>query len=112
MSNKEQAVPDNSQAEATVNATIILDTPIVRGEQTITTVVLRKPVSGELRGLKLADLLQLDVSTLQTLLPRISSPTLTHADAANLDPADLVQVGTAVAGFFMTRAERAASQLA
>ncbi|KFA28137.1 tail protein, partial [Xanthomonas vasicola pv. vasculorum NCPPB 1326] len=49
----------------------------MRGEQTITQINVRKPGAGELRGLKLTDVLQLDVTALATLLPRISSPTLT-----------------------------------
>lgn len=83
---------------------ITLDTPIKRGTETITQVQLRKPVSGELRGCHLTDLLQMDVTALQTILPRITQPTLTKVDVANLDPADLLQLGTEVAGFLLPRA--------
>jgi hypothetical protein len=89
-------------------AGIALDTPITRGEQTITHVALRKPAAGELRGIALADLLRLDVAALITVLPRISSPTLTPQDVQQLDLADLTALGTEVLGFFMTKAERAA----
>lgn len=88
--------------------TITLDAPIVRGEQTIGSLTLRKPGSGELRGLKLTDVMQMDVAALIALLPRISAPTLTQADVSGLDPADLMQAGSAVVGFFITRADRAA----
>lgn len=80
-------------------ATVQLETPIVRGEQTITSVTLRKPVAGELRGLKLFDLVQMDVTALITVLPRISTPALTSNDVAFLDTADLMELGAEVAGF-------------
>jgi hypothetical protein len=80
-----------------------LDTPLVRGTQTITKVTLRKPSSGELRGVALSDLVNLDVIALSKVLPRISSPTLTERDVATLDPADLVQLGGIFAGFLMTK---------
>jgi hypothetical protein len=44
--------------------TITLDTPIKRGETSIASVEVRKPVSGELRGCNLTDLLQMDVVAL------------------------------------------------
>lgn len=81
-----------------------LDEPIVRGRQTIDRITLRRPKSGELRGVSLSDLVSLDVAALSKVLPRISSPTLTEQDVANLDPADLVQLGGIFSGFLMTRA--------
>lgn len=86
--------------------TIELDSPIQRGDQVIDTVQLRKPDAGTLRGVKLVDLLQLDTSAIRLLVPRITSPTLTTADVDKLDPADLVTVGTEIAGFFMKKADR------
>lgn len=83
--------------------TVTLDTPIKRGDQTITTVTLRKPSAGELRGTSLSALVNLDVDALQKVLPRISSPTLTEQDVARLDPADLVQLGGTFAGFLMQK---------
>lgn len=85
------------------NKVITLDTPIQRGDTTITDVQLRKPQSGELRGLNLADVLQMDVNALTKLLPRITTPSLTEAEVCNLDPADLLQLGSKVTGFLMTK---------
>ncbi|WP_247392571.1 phage tail assembly protein, partial [Ralstonia pseudosolanacearum] len=42
--------------------TITLDTPITRGEQTISTITVRKPGAGELRGVSLMDLMRMDVT--------------------------------------------------
>jgi hypothetical protein len=85
-----------------------LDTPLVRGSgKPITAITLRKPASGELRGVSLSDLVSLDVAALAKVLPRISSPTLTEQDVARLDPADLVQLGGIFAGFLMPKAVKA-----
>lgn len=95
-------------------ATHTLDTPLVRGNQTIDAITLRKPKAGELRGVSLSDLVSLDVAALSKVLPRISTPVLTEADVANIDPADLVQLGGIFAGFLMPKAvkSRLASQTA
>ncbi len=87
---------------------INLETPIQRGDTRITSVTLRKPKSGELRGVSLVDLLQMDVTALTRVLPRISEPTLTEAEVANLDPADLLSMGAQVSGFLLPRAALAA----
>lgn len=92
--------------EQAVPAGTALDFPIQRGTQTITHVQLRKPMAGELRGIKLTELLQLDVGALQAVLPRISAPTLTPAEVAAMDPADLTELGTQVVGFFMRKSIR------
>lgn len=83
---------------------ITLDTPITRGKQQITTVTLTKPNAGALRGTNLTALLQMDVEALTLVLPRISEPALTQADVRNMDPADLVQMGSTVAGFLLPKA--------
>jgi hypothetical protein len=91
---------------APTSKTITLDTPIKRGDQSITAVTLRKPSSGELRGLNLTDLLQMDVNSLKKVLPRITSPILTEQDIDSLDPADLVDLGSSVALFLVKKANQ------
>ena len=86
--------------------TVTLDTPITRGETKIESVTLRKPGSGELRGVSLTDLLRMDVDALITVVPRISTPTLLKHEVAAMDPADLVQIGSAVAGFLLPKAAK------
>ena len=83
--------------------TVALDTHIKRGNGFITEVTLRKPNAGELRGVSLAELLQMKVDALQTVLPRITNPILHKQDMATLDPADLVNMGTVVVGFLLTK---------
>ncbi len=81
--------------------TVTFQEPITRGKNKIDSVRLRVPKAGELRNLALADLLQLDVNALKTLLPRISNPTLTEQEVASLHPADLVQLGGKVVSFLV-----------
>jgi hypothetical protein len=81
--------------------TVTLDTPLVRGAQTIASVELRRPKSGELRGVNLSDLAQLDVAALIKVLPRVSLPTLTGADVESLDPSDLMKLGAEIVGFLL-----------
>jgi hypothetical protein len=104
------STPDN--AESTVIApeenkhdenTVELDTPIQRGKQLISAVTLRKPCAGELRGIHLAELLNLDVASLIKVIPRISSPGITAPEAAGMDPADLLAIGGKVVGFLLQK---------
>lgn len=89
---------------------ITLDEPIKRGEQTIDTLTLRKPTSGELRGVSLTDVLQMQTDALITLIPRLSSPSLTAVEVRAMDPADLVQCGGEIAGFLLTKRAKGESE--
>lgn len=86
-----------------MNKTLTLNTPITSGEQTISTVTLRKPSVSAMRGIATFELLRMDTDTLIRLLPRISEPTLTTAHLNQMDCADLVRLGATVSGFLLTR---------
>ncbi|MBC3860474.1 phage tail assembly protein [Undibacterium jejuense] len=90
--------------------TITLDEPLKRGDTLIKEVTLRKPKAGELRGVSLVDLGNINVVALQQVLPRITTPILTAQDVANLDPADLLEIGAEVASFLVKKADRTAFQ--
>ena len=83
--------------------TVDLETPIQRGNEKITSLTVRKPSSGELRGCSLVDLLRMEVTALHTVLPRITTPTLTQYDVSKIDPADLMQLGTKVSNFLLPK---------
>lgn len=91
---------------------VTLDSPITRGGQDIFEITVRKPKAGALRGASLINLVQLDVGSLQTVLPRVTEPMMAPQEVANLDPSDLLALGAAVASFFMSKADRAAIQTA
>jgi len=80
--------------------TVTLTRPITRGETIITAVTLREPATGEMRGLKLLDVMQMDVGSLIKLIPRIADPYLTEAEVALLPPADIAVLGAATVSFF------------
>lgn len=82
---------------------ITLDTPIQRKGQTIKELTLRRPLAGELRGISLVELAQMDVAALERVLPRITTPNITQPEVAQMSLADLVQLGTTVAGFLLTK---------
>lgn len=92
-------------SKPTYSDPIVLEQPIQRGEKnTITEITLRKPAAGELRGLKLADLINGDVNATIRLVPRISQPTLTEQEVSALDVADLLGCADAIAGFLQKTA--------
>ncbi|WP_313473941.1 phage tail assembly protein [Stutzerimonas kunmingensis] len=91
--------------------TVALDGPIVRGNQTISSLAIRKPMAGELRGVSLVDLMQMDVLALRKVLPRITMPALTDVEIGRMDPADLVQCGVAVSSFLLQKSAKAEASL-
>lgn len=80
--------------------TIELNNPIARGKTKIATLELREPKAGELRGVKLIDIAQMDPAAYAELLPRISTPAITTAEFNQLSMSDLMQVMTSIAGMF------------
>lgn len=100
------ALPANPDIE-----TVEFDTPIIRGNLTISEVNINKPKTGALRGLSLADLLKVDVDTVIKLVPRVSTPPLTENEIAALDPADFLSISTAVVGFFASAEQRKKTRL-
>ncbi len=88
---------------------VTLDQPITRGDTSIDALTLRKPQAPELRGLKLTALLEMEVTALYLLIPRIAMPPITQAEAEALDPADLTTCAVEIAGFFTPAKLRVAS---
>jgi hypothetical protein len=83
-----------------------LDAPLTRGDTKLDSLRLRRPGAGELRGLSLAKLLQMDVNEIIRLLPRITQPGLTEHEAGQLDAADIMEIGGELADFFLTTRRR------
>lgn len=98
----------NDQPTGPQMATVTLDAPIVTGDVTIDQVRIRKPQAGELRGLSLSALLNLDYAALENLLPRITIPTLTKAQIMAMDPSDFTQLGSEVMDFLLPKGAKAA----
>ena len=63
---------------------ITLTNPLVRGETKITEITVNKPTVPALKGLKMFDVLQMDVDALQVLLTRVTNPVLHKSDFTEL----------------------------
>ncbi|ERK12465.1 Tail protein [Pantoea sp. AS-PWVM4] len=83
--------------------TVELDTPIQRGKEIITQVLLRKPQSGSLRGTRLQALMDMDVNAMMVVLPRISVPALQPHEIVEMDPADLLSLSVEVVTFLLPK---------
>ena len=111
------SIPTIQQAENTAaianpdEKTVILETGIKRGEHTLKTIVLRKPKVGALRGLSLQDVLKWDVDSMNKLITRISSPTLTEAEINNMDIPDFTDLNVAVTDFLAPAAVKSQAAL-
>ncbi|MFC4923853.1 phage tail assembly protein [Delftia deserti] len=92
---------DATTSPKTVHVNVTLETPIPRGSGVIDVVTLRKPLAGALRGINLAELLQLRAEAVMKLLPRITTPTLTQQDVEQMDPVDLVACASEVVNFLV-----------
>lgn len=92
------------------SAPIELAQPIKRGQTEVKEITLRRPGSGELRGLKLADLVQGDVTAVTRLLPRITQPTLVDQEVAALDVFDLTRCADEIAVFLQTPPQKPAAE--
>ena len=97
----------SSEEKQIAPGTVVLDEPIKRDKYEIKEVSVRKPQSGELRGLNLIDLANLNVIALHKVLPRITTPTLTEQEVQKMDPADLLSLGVEVAAFLAKKADLA-----
>ncbi|MGR6981223.1 phage tail assembly protein [Testudinibacter sp. P27/CKL/0425] len=80
---------------------VTLTQPLRRGENELTEITLLKPSVLSLKGLKMFDVLQVDVDAYIQLLPRITTPALTKTELQNMDPVDFTVLCTETIGFFV-----------
>ncbi len=83
--------------------TVELDEPIKRGEMLIEQVTLRQPNGGEMRGLSMMDIVQMKTEALFVLVPRISDPILMASELKQMNPADLMQIATVIAQYYVPK---------
>lgn len=79
---------------------VTLHRPITCEEGAIATLHFRPPTAGDLRGLRISNLLRLDVDTLLVLAQRCCTTKLDAADLAGMDASDLPLIGAVLTGFF------------
>ena len=85
--------------------TVKLARPIQREGGAVGEVTLLEPGPGQLRGLKLSNVMQMDVSTMLVLLPRITKPVLDPAEVEAMGPRDFLQLSQETVLFFVTSSE-------
>ena len=76
--------------------TITLNKPIKRGEKEIGEIDLREPSAGELRGVSLGELSQLNTDAVLKLLPRLTLPAITENEADDMPVSDLMKFASAI----------------
>ena len=95
-----------------ISKPIPLQEPIKRGDGEAATVIesvqIRRPTAGELRGVKLGALMTTDVSSLISVLPRVTMPSLLETEVAKMNPVDFIALGDALTDFFYSPAQKAA----
>lgn len=76
----------------------------------VTELTLREPAAGELRGLKVFDLMQGDTDAVIKLLPRIAQPTIIAEEVEGMHAADLAAVAAEIIGFFLNPEQQAKAE--
>ncbi len=84
--------------------TFKLDEPIGKGNAKISSFELRKPSAGELRGVPLIDIFQMDVAAYDLLLPRITNPALDKHKIGEMCFEDISRLMGEVTGFLESKA--------
>lgn len=83
--------------------TITLNTPITRGDQTITTITLIKPTTRSFTGVRLTEVVHLNIDALAEVLPRMTEPRLFKEDITRMDISDTFQLGIGVIDFLLPK---------
>ncbi|OWZ82361.1 phage tail protein [Pasteurella multocida] len=88
-----------TEKEKSTIKVIALSVPLMRGEQEIKEIQVMKPTVLSLKGLKMFDVLQVDVNAMEVLLPRITVPKLHKSDFAQMAVEDFTELATAAVSF-------------
>ena len=84
--------------------TVTLVNPVTIDGNQVSEITVRKPMGGDLRGLKLTDILQMDMNAMTKLLPRITQPSLSPQQLqTDIEPEDLTDLCSKVVLFFVRR---------
>ena len=80
--------------------TVTLRDPLSVGGKKIDSIHIREPKAGELRGIKLIDVMQMDVAAYEMLLPRITEPALSIEQVRDLSVGDMMAFMDTVGNVF------------
>lgn len=82
--------------------TAFLENPIIRGEMKITEIQIRKPNVGTLRNLSLQDVLKWEINAVNTVLTRVTQPTLNVAELNAMDVSDYTTLTVELTSFLVS----------
>lgn len=83
-------------------ATVItLAKPFKRGDTDIETVSLREPMGGDLRGVSLANLINMDIGAVGKVLSRVSNPMVDVATFENMTARDITNLSLGLVSFLV-----------
>lgn len=80
-----------------------LEDGIKRGDKEIKEISLRRPTAGELRGLKILDLINLDTNSLMNFIPRVTVPSINSQELNLMSPSDFVTLASESVAFLAPR---------
>ncbi|MCZ4281694.1 phage tail assembly protein [Kiloniella laminariae] len=80
---------------------IELKDPIAWGDKKLTEISFRAPCAGDLRGVSISGIAQMEVEHLLKLLPRIAIENITAAQLETLSARDTTRLFHGVQGFFV-----------
>jgi hypothetical protein len=84
--------------------TLKLAAPLPYGDTTLDELTFRDPHAGDLRGLKLGGLGEMDVNLILALTRRLANVAVTDEQLAMLSPFDLLKVTETIVDFFAASA--------
>lgn len=87
-----------------------LGTGFKSGKSIITELTIRKPLTGDLRGIKLIDFIELDIDSLAKVLPRVTTPSIEEHEVFSLDLNDLSEITKVLASFLSEKPENAKTE--
>ncbi|NKJ40814.1 phage tail assembly protein [Novosphingobium sp. SG720] len=97
-------------APASTSVVVTLAQPLMREGGPITSLTIRKPKGGDMRGTKLTEIVNGDVTAVAIVIPRITTPAIAAHEYFSLEADDLAEVVGVVVGFFMSSAQKALIQ--
>lgn len=73
---------------------VTLKKGIIRGDNRITEITVRKPLTKQLRGTNVVDLMKMSIDEWCVVIPRVTTPKVDKADFATMPAADLVTLAS------------------
>lgn len=85
--------------------TVTLAQGILRGENRITEITVRKPLTKQLRGVSISRLIEMNADDWQIVLPRVTMPKVDKVDFAQMTVTDFTKLCSAAAELMFEDAE-------